>query len=177
MCEDCRWRRGYGSWIDWDFFLSLRSPDDSAADLVAGVAGGLAGEIVGHAVNDHGSAQNVVHEETLIITYQISISLAAKKRRQVSGVLGMGQIAGIVVVSGLPEGPGAVAVLMDMHAVKTAGTRDIDTGKPKDLGFYEHAAVRGLIEFYRACQLRLGSIPLHPRDGSGICMGQKVLKM
>lgn len=151
--------------------------DDSASDLFTGVAGRLTGKIICHTVNDHRSSEDGIDEEPFVIKHLICIALIAQKRGKVSGMLRMGHVVGIVMISGLVKRYAAVPVFMNMHTVEIAGTLYMDIGKPEDFGFYKDSAVRGLIKFYRSCKLGLGSIPLDPCDSGRRRMGQEILKM
>ncbi len=97
--------------------------DDSAPDFIAGISGGLAGEIVCHTVDDYGPSNDIFHKKPFVIENLVSIPLIAQKGRKVSGMPGVGHVPWIVVIAGLPERSGAVAVFMYMHAVKAAGAR------------------------------------------------------
>ena len=151
--------------------------DDSASDLFTGVAGRLTGKIICHTVNDHRSSEDGIDEEPFVIKHLICIALIAQKRGKVSGMLRMGHVVGIVMISGLVKRYAAVPVFMNMHTVEIAGTLYMDIGKPEDFGCYQDSAVRGLIKFYRSCKLGLGSIPLDPCDSGRRRMGQEILKM
>lgn len=151
--------------------------DDSASDLFTGVAGRLTGKIICHTVNDYGSSENGIDEEPFVIKHLICIALIAQKRGKVSGMLRMGHVVGIVMISGLVKRYGTVPVFMNMHTIEIAGTLYMDIGKPEDFGFHQDSAVRGLIKFYRSCKLGLGSIPLDPCDSGRRRMGQEILKM
>ena len=81
----------------------------SAGDLGACVAGGLGGKIVRAAVDDHGTANDVLHTEAVREKDGEGVAAAAKEGRQVPGVLGVGAIVRIEVAPNIGKGVAAAA--------------------------------------------------------------------
>lgn len=150
--------------------------DRSAADFIAGIAGRLTFEVVWHAVDDYRSSYDVIQGKSFVIEDLIGVALIAHQRRKISGVLRMGHIGWIIMVSGLIKWSGTVAMFVNMHCIEVAGTLDGNIGKSEDLRFDQDPSVGGLIEFDGSCQLGLGHIALHPGNGIKLSLAQQVMK-
>lgn len=151
--------------------------NDTASDLVSGIAGRLTGKIISHTVNHHRTSQNGVYKETFVIKYLIRITLIAQKGRKIPCVPGMRHAGRIVVVSGLIKRSGAVSVFVNVHAVEITGSLHMDIGKSENLGFHKDSSIGSSIKFYGTCKLRLRSVSLDPCNSGRSGMGQKILKM
>ena len=68
---------------------AIGQADDSAADLIAGVAGGLRVEIIRHLVNHHGFAQNLRNDKAFIVERDPCIPLISKKGKEISRMFWM----------------------------------------------------------------------------------------
>lgn len=126
--------------------------DNAAADLHAGVTGGLCGKIIGRIVNDQRAADDFRQFDPVGIEDAVSIAFAAEKRRQIAGMIGVRQSAGIVMGPGLIKRKGAVTCFVDMQAVELTVGRNVFVGQPVNFYFDQYAAFRNLIKIRRSMQ-------------------------
>ena len=131
-------------------------------------------KIIRHLVNHDRTSNDFIQTEPFVIEHLVGISLIAHQWRQISCMLWVRHAGGIVVIAGLIKRSLAVAGFMDMESVEVTGALYIDIGKAKDFSFDQDAAVRGLVEFDRAGNLRLRSVALNPGDGIWLCLIQKI---
>ncbi len=82
----------------------------TAGDLGSCVSGRLRSEIIRIAVDDYGSANDVLHPETVCSHRHLSAALLHHQRRQITGVSGMGGGIRIIVVTRLRKACTGAAV-------------------------------------------------------------------
>ena len=130
----------------------------SAGDLGACVAGGLGGKIVRAAVNDHGTADDVLHAEAVREKDGEGVAAAAEEGRQVPGVLRVGAIIGIVMAANIGKGvaaaAGAAGPGMDVKGKNRVAAGPLRLRQAGNMGRHEHAPA-GLIKAYHPADVRV----------------------
>ena len=125
------------------FSLSPPSHDLPAGDLLARVPGGLGGEIVGGAVEDHASPHDVADRKPIGDEGTEGVSVGAKQRRHIAGVIGMGTAQGIVVHAHIGEGillvAGAGSALVDVESENGTLAEISCSGQSRHLGDHQNA--------------------------------------
>ena len=114
--------------------------DDTAADLDTGIAGWLCGEIVGRTVNDQRAANDFRQFKSIGIYDTVSVAFAAQKRRQITGMVRMRQIDGVIVTPRLIKRKGTVPCLVDMHTIELAIGRHLLVWKTVNFRFDQYTA-------------------------------------
>ena len=130
----------------------------SAGDLGACVAGGLGGKIVRAAVNDHGTADDVLHAEAVREKDGEGVAAAAKEGRQVPGVLWVGAIIRIEVAPNVGKGvapvAGAAGPGMDMKGKDRVAAGLFWLRQAGNVGRNQHAPA-GLVKAYHPADVRV----------------------
>lgn len=119
----------------WNIFA-----DNATAYLDTGIAGWLCGEIVGCTVNDQRASDDFRQLKPIGIYDTVSAAFAAQKRRQVTGMVGMREIAGIIVTPRFIKRKSAISCLMDMHAIELAVGRHLLVRQTGNFRFDQYAA-------------------------------------
>ncbi len=91
-------------------------------------------------------------------------------------MIGMRLVCRIKVPAGQSKLVGAVAVFMDMHGIEVGGARDNYIWQTENLCRNKNAAVRCVIEFYQAAELRRRGTSGYPGSGLGAICGQELEK-
>ena len=140
----------------------------SAGDLGACVAGGLGGKIVRSAVDDHGTADDVLHAEAVRKKDGEGVAAAAEEGRQVPGVLGGGAIVRIEVAADIGKGVTAVAGAagpgMDVKGENRVAAGPFRLRQAGNVGRNQHAPV-GLIKAHHTTEVRV--LVAAPDPGNG----------
>ncbi len=130
----------------------------SAGDLGACVAGGLGGKIVRAAVDDHGTADDVLHAEAVRKKDGEGVAAAAEKGQQVPGVLGVGAIIGIVMAANIGKGvvaiAGAAGPGMDVKGENRVAAGPLRLRQAGNVGRKQYAPV-GLIKAHHSTEVRV----------------------
>ena len=128
----------------------------SAGDLGACVAGGLGGKIVRAAVDDHGTANDVLHTEAVREKDGEGVAAAAKEGRQVPGMLGVRAIVRIEVAPNVSKGvtsaAGAAGPGMDVKGKDRVAAGPLRLRQAGDMGRNQHAPA-GLIKAHHAADV------------------------
>ena len=140
----------------------------SAGDLGACVAGGLGGKIVRAAVDDHGTANDVLHTEAVREKDGEGVAAAAKEGRQVPGVLWVRAIVRIEVAPNIGKGvaaaAGAAGPGMDVKGKNRVAAGPFRLRQAGDMGRYNHAPA-GLIKAHHSTDIRVLVAAPYPGDG------------
>ena len=140
----------------------------SAGDLGACVAGGLGGKIVRAAVDDHGTADDVLHTEAVREKDGEGVAAAAKEGRQVPGVLRVGAIVRIEVAPNVSKGvtsvAGAAGPGMDVKGKDRVAAGPFRLRQAGNVGRNQHALV-GLIKAHHPAEVRV--LVAAPDPGNG----------
>ena len=123
---------------------------------------------------DDGSSDDLLNRKSLIIEYAVSIPLIAHKRGHVAGVIRMLCVLGIVVHAGMGKGIVAVPCFVYVHGIEAAGTGKGDVRKIENLGFYQYAAVSGMIKFDQTIQSGIIFITVDPGDRARMILEEKL---
>lgn len=75
--------------------MDLLPADYAAGDLGSCVPGRLCGEIIRIAVDDYGSANDVLHSETVCSHRHLGAALLHQKGRQITGVVVWAMLSGL----------------------------------------------------------------------------------
>ena len=130
----------------------------SAGDLGACVAGGLGGKIVRAAVNDHGTADDVLHTEAVREKDGEGVAAAAEEGRQVPGVLRVGAIIRIEVAPNVGKGvapvAGAAGPGMDVKGKDRVAAGPFRLRQAGNVGRKQYAPV-GLIKAHHPAEVRV----------------------
>lgn len=106
-------------------------------------------------MNDQGTAENIFQIESIGVEDAVSVSFVAKERKQVAGMFGMWQTAGVIMISGMIERKSAVARFMNVHTIKLAVGRDVFVWQTVYFRFYQYAAEGNRIEVSDSVQRRI----------------------
>ena len=140
----------------------------SAGDLGACVAGGLGGKIVRVAVDDHGTADDVLHTEAVREKDGEGVAAAAKEGRQVPGVLRVGAIVRIEVAPNVGKGvapvAGAAGPGMDVKGKDRVAAGPFRLRQAGNVGRNQHAPA-GLIKAHHTTKVRV--LVAAPDPGNG----------
>ena len=140
----------------------------SAGDLGACVAGGLGGKIVRAAVDDHGTANDVLHTEAVREKDGEGVAAAAKEGRQVTGMLGVRAIVRIEVAADIGKGVTAVAGAagpgMDVKGEDRVAAGPLRLRQAGDMGRHKDA-MGGLIKANHPAEVR--ALVASPDPGNG----------
>ena len=140
----------------------------SAGDLGACVAGGLGGKIVRAAVDDHGTADDVLHAEAVREKDGEGVAAAAEEGRQVPGVLRVGAIIRIEVAPNVGKGvapvAGAAGPGMDVKGKDRVAAGPFRLRQAGNVGRNQHALV-GLIKAHHPAEVRV--LVAAPDPGNG----------
>ena len=142
------------------FLHSLRSAaaDFPAGDLGACVAGGLGGKIVRAAVDDHGTADDVLRAEAVREKDGEGVAAAAEEGRQVPGVLWVGAIVRIEVAPNVSKGvtsvAGAAGPGMDVKGKNRVAAGSLRLRQAGNMGRHKHAPA-GLIKAHHSTDVRV----------------------
>lgn len=79
-------------------------PNLSAGDLLPRIPGRLTGEIIHACVDDDRLSNDLPHAKTVCQNRLEGITPVSKEGRQVTGVVGMGAVSGIIVGKGVSKG-------------------------------------------------------------------------
>ena len=120
--------------------------DNAAANHNAGISGWLGGKIIPMLVDNDRAVQNIGNPESFVIKGFPGITLISHQGKQVSSVAWMRAVPRIIMRPCFCEILGTIPVFVDVHPVKIRRTGRTDVGKAKQLGFYEDAAVGGIIK-------------------------------
>lgn len=115
-------------------------------------------------MNDYGFSDDVRQREPFVIKDAEGVALIAKKGRQISCMIGVSGISGVIVQSCMAEVFAAVSGFVYMHGIEITCVGDIDVGKAEDLRLHQDAAVDCVIEFDRAAGAGTGGIAVDPGD-------------
>lgn len=115
-------------------------------------------------MNDHGFSDDVRQREPFVIKDAEGVALIAKKGRQISCMIGVGGISGVIVQPCMAEVFAAVSGFVYMHGIEITCAGDIDVGKAENLCFHQDAAVDCVIEFDRAAGAGTGRVAVDPGD-------------
>lgn len=130
----------------------------SAGDLGAYVAGGLGGKIVRAAVDDHGTADDVLHTEAVRKKDGEGVAAAAEKGQQVPGVLWVGAIVRIEVAPNVSKGvtsvAGAAGPGMDVKGENRVAAGSLRLRQAGNMGRHKHAPA-GLIKAHHSTDVRV----------------------
>lgn len=130
----------------------------SAGDLGACVAGGLGGKIVRAAVDDHGTADDVLHAEAVREKDGEGVAAAAEEGRQVPGVLWVGAIVRIEVAPNVSKGvtsvAGAAGPGMDVKGENRVAAGSLRLRQAGNMGRHKHAPA-GLIKAHHSTDVRV----------------------
>ena len=130
---------------------SLRSAatDFPAGNFRACVAGRLRSEIIGPAVDDYGAADDVLHTEAVCEKNREGMPAAAEEGRQISGMIGVGAIVGIVMPANIGKGvalaAGTAGSGMDVKGEDRVTAWLLRLRQAGDMGRNEHAPA-GLVK-------------------------------
>ena len=140
----------------------------SAGDLGACVAGGLGGKIVRAAVDDHGTANDVLHTEAVREKDGEGVAAAAKEGRQVPGMLGVRAIVRIEVAPNVSKGvtsaAGAAGPGMDVKGKDRVAAGPFRLRQAGNVGRHKHAPA-ALIKAYHSADVRVLVAALYLGDG------------
>ncbi len=75
--------------------LAVGKTDNAASDLFPGIACRLGLKVIGHLVDDHGFAQDLRDDETLVVERDPGVALVGEQGQQISHVLGVRGAGGI----------------------------------------------------------------------------------
>ena len=132
--------------------------DDAAAYLFPGVSGRPGGKVVGHPVYDHGSVQDLGGSETVVIKDGPGVAAVGHQRGHIARMGGMSRAGGIIVVPGVLEGVGTVAVLVDMESEECIRVPVHAVRQVVYLDLHDRSSVRYGIKAHRAVQIRIGGV-------------------
>ena len=140
----------------------------SAGDLGACVAGGLGGKIVRAAVDDHGTANDVLHTEAVREKDGEGVAAAAEEGRQVPGMPGMRAIVRIEVAPNVSKGvtsvAGAAGPGMDVKGKDRVAAGPFRLRQAGNVGRNQHAPA-GLVKAYHPAEVRV--LVAAPDPGNG----------
>ena len=140
----------------------------SAGDLGACVAGGLGGKIVRAAVDDHGTANDVLHTEAVREKDGEGVTAAAEEGRQVPGVLRVGALIRIEVAPNVGKGvapvAGAAGPGMDVKGKDRVAAGPFRLRQAGNVGRNQHAPA-GLIKAHHTTKVRV--LVAAPDPGNG----------
>ena len=130
----------------------------SAGDLGACVAGGLGGKIVRAAVDDHGTANDVLHTEAVREKDGEGVAAAAEEGRQVPGVLWVGAIVRIEVAPNVSKGvtsaAGAAGPGMDVKGENRVAAGPLRLRQAGNIGGHKDAPA-GLVKAHHPADVRV----------------------
>ena len=133
-----------------DVFL-LSFHNDAAGDFAACISSRLGMKVIRVTVNDHRFSNDVRHPEPICSDEHIGAAAAKKQGRQITGVVGMRRLGGVIVAPGFRKPcSGTAAPFVDMQTEKSAG---ITLGQIGDVDFHQYIP-RLLIKTCDSSQLR-----------------------
>lgn len=125
---------------------------------------------------DDGSSDDFLNRKSFIIEDAVGIPLIAQKRRHVAGVIRMLCVLGVVVHAGMVKGVVAIPCFVYVHGIEAAGTGKVDIRKIENLGFYQYAAIGGMIKFDQTIKLGIIFIAVDPGDCTRMIVEKKLLE-
>ncbi len=152
--------------------MSFCFNDNSTGDFGTGVSGGLCGEIIRLGVNDDGTADDILQSKTSVKESAPGITGIAEERQKVAFVIRMWLHGGVIMIAGLCKVIGAVALLVDVHGVKSGRIWHIFVWEAKDFRLNENSAIRSIVKFHEAAQIGSGCAASDP----GGCLRAVVFK-
>ena len=96
----------------------------------------------------------------------------AEERQKVAFVIRMWLHGGVIMIAGLCKVIGAVALLVDVHGVKSGRIWHIFVWEAKDFRLNENSAIRSIVKFHEAAQIGSGCAASDP----GGCLRAVVFK-
>lgn len=150
--------------------------DCAAGNHLPGITGRLGGEVIPVGMDDDGAADDIIHLKPFVVKCGPGVSLAAKQRRQITGMLGMESVFGVVVPAGMGEVIGAVPIFMDVHGVKIRGAGFGDIWQPEYLRLHYNPSVRRIIKFYKTADARICAAATNPGEGLWVIAGNLMYK-
>ena len=116
--------------------------DYAAGDLFTCVAGGLGVKIIHHIVHDHCATKDIHYVKAACCHHYIGITVAGHQGRQITGVVGVHFLGGVIVNARVGKiGSCAAVFCMDVKSKEAC----VGGGQPLDDGFHQNA-VPQLIE-------------------------------
>ena len=97
---------------------SFCTDDHSTSDFGTRVSGGLCGEIICLGMNDDGTANDILQLKTSVKESAPGITGIAEERQKVALMVWVRLHRGVIMIAGLCEVIGTVAVLVDVHGVE-----------------------------------------------------------
>jgi hypothetical protein len=135
-----------------------RSPNHAAGDFRAGIPGGLRHKVIRVIMDNHRSADHLVHHKAAGQAYREREPVVPEQRRQVSGVTGMLTAVYVVMLHGvgkrLVRAAAAIGPLVNVESKDLFLTGAAAPGKAADLGADNHALI-GLEKPYHARNIRI----------------------
>lgn len=141
--------------------------DFAASNFDAGISGGLGGKIVRIGMDNDRFTYNFFYSKTFVIKGRPGVPLIAKKRKQIACMIRVERSLWIVMFPCILEVARTVAKIVDMEGIEVTGSFFGNIGQSKNFRFYQYAAVRGGIKFYKAAQSWMFCISCNPCGCAG----------